>query len=165
MSYFCEGRKYRKAPGLWILREAPPPERRGKAAKKVLPVEQCGRRIPGVLETRQRLLAMGAERSGGGLAPAALKALIDRGLGGLKNRPPPRKEPLATLQTARDGPQSESRDMLKQRRLRELAVWTGKERLAGAEQTAQAVQTFEARQNETRAERIARLKAGLKQLE
>ena len=140
------------------MREAPPRERRGKAARIVSAVERCGRAIPGVLETRQRLLAMKAERSGGGLAPAALKALIDRGLGGLKNRPLPRKEPLATLQTARDGP-PESRAERQARLLRGLAE------LDGTEQTAQAVKAFEARQNETRAERIARLKAGLKQLE
>ena len=59
----------------------------------------------------------------------------------------------------------ESADQLKQRRLRELAEFARKERLDGAEKAAEVVTSFEKRQNETRAERIARLKAGLKQLE
>ena len=64
----------------------------------------------------------------------------------------------------RAGPQPESRDMLKQRRLRELAAWTEKEKLGGADKAAEVVKTFEARKNETRAERIARMKAELAKL-
>ena len=163
-NYYWKGRRYHRACGQWTLREAPPPERRRKKPEK--PLEKCGRVIPDDKATRRMQAELAAEPGKtGGLAPAALRAMIDRGMG-WKDRPPPGKRAVASPDLARadrSGP-PESRDMLKQRRLRELAEFARKEKLGGAEHATEAVKTFEARQNETRAERIARMKAELAKL-